>query len=280
MSMIKKISILIIALVGIVVIGYSGVWFYTGSKIKNAVSIEQADLGDSAQDVNIENVKVTLAGFPNEFIVTWSGDIKTDDAHIHIPALQAQSWFAFGKPIKISAPLGLQVSMKDQPPVKIDNFSLDVSLPPTWPGHESGKQALSLWQTENEQLTINDLHLASETIGFNLNSSGYLTLDKNLQPAGVIQIKFNDISFIEKKKVELKAYIEQNHETMTKDDKKKVLRQMATLAAFTSAKDMEYTIKILKNSVYISFLKLMQFPFINWPDPFSESANAMGISAP
>ena len=210
---------------------------------------------------------MTLAGFPNEFEITWSGDIQTSEGTLNIPALRAKSWFAFGKPVNFNAPQGFQINVENQEPIKIDHFNLDLTMPPNWPGYNAGKAGLALWQSLNEQLMISNFNLASTSIGFDVSADGYMTLDRNLQPAGVIQLKFNDISYIEKKKLEIKEKIEQGAANLTDEEKKAILRQMATLAAFTSAQDMNYTIKILKNSVFISFLKLMQFPHVNWPEP-------------
>ncbi len=281
MAILKKISLVIIALIALAGIGYTATWFYIGSKIKSTVSLEKSDVLQNNPDLKVENVNVNLTGFPDKFIVTWSGNVSTNEGRLDIPELNIKrTWFGIDKTINLNAPHGFQINVENQEPIKIDHFNLNLTMPPNWPGYHAGKAGLAIWQSLNEQLMISNFNLASSSIGFDVSADGYMTLDRNLQPAGVIQLKFNDISYIEKKKLEIKEKIEQGAANLTDEEKKTILRQMATLAAFTSAQDMNYTIKILKNSVFISFLKLMQFPHVNWPEPNATMPAANVQAAP
>jgi|GEM_PF-2969951 len=270
----KALKILTIIVVSLGLI-YTSAWYYFGFKIKDAVSISQQDIDKTGQNITLVNSNTTLKGFPNQFNITWSGQLDASNGSLIIPAIRAKGWFVPGKPLDISAPQGIEVRTKTSAPVKLDRMDLSLTIPKNWPGHTAGAAKLSQWQTMQEKLEIHNFQLIFKDIGFHLITNGYIQLDKKLQPAGIFTLKLADVTYIEKKKEEIKSRL-QTDASLTETQKKNLKRQYGTFAMLTSAKELEYKIRIRNNAIFLSFLKVMSFPFITWPEPVM--ANMYGSS--
>tara|TARA_R110002126_G_scaffold13118_1_gene56280 strand:- start:522273 stop:523157 length:885 start_codon:yes stop_codon:yes gene_type:complete len=271
----KILTIIIVAL-GLT---YTATWYYFGSKIKDAVGITQEDIDKTGQKITLTNSKTTLKGFPKKFNVTWSGQLDAANGSLIVPAIRAKGWFVPGQALDISAPQGIEIRTKDSAPVKLDRMDLSLTVPKNWPGHAAGATRLGQWQTMQEQLDIHNFQLIFKDIGFHVMANGYVQLDRNLQPAGIFTLKLADVTYLEQKKEEVKSRL-QSEETLSDRQKANLKRQYGTLSMLTSAKDLEYKIRVRNNSIFLSFLKVMSFPMIQWPEPIFANAVNTSLTAP
>jgi hypothetical protein len=276
MNKFLKILTIIVVSFGLI---YTSAWYYFGFKIKDAVGISQEDIDKTGQNITLVNSKTTLKGFPKQFNITWSGQLDASNGSLIIPAIRAKGWFVPGKPLDISAPQGIEVRTKTGEPVKLDRMDLSLTVPKHWPGHTAGAAKLTEWQAQQEQLEIHNFQLVFKDIGFHLMTNGYVQLDTKLQPAGIFTLKLADVTYIEKKKEEIKSRL-QTDTALNETQKKNLMRQYGTLSMLTSAKDLEYKIRIRNNAIFLSFLKVMSFPFITWPEPMMANTTSSSLTSP
>jgi hypothetical protein len=274
----KPLKILAIIVVALGLI-YTSTWYYFGSKIKDAVGITQEDIDKTGQKITLVNSKTTLKGFPKKFNITWSGQLDAANGSLIIPAIRAKGWFVPGQILDVSAPQGIEIRTKNADPVKLDRMDLSLTVPKNWPGHTAGSASLSQWQALQEQLEIHSFQLIFKDIGFHLMANGYAQLDRKLQPAGIFTLKLADVTYIEKKREDIKTRL-QTDTTLTDRQKANLKRQYGMFSMLTSAKDLEYKIRIRNNSIFLSFLKVMSFPMIKWPEPIFANATNTSLSAP
>jgi hypothetical protein len=242
---------------------YTGAWFYIGGQIKTAISSQEDILKESIPNVVLENVQTTLSGFPKEFIITWAGDVKSENINVTIPLIRVKGWFAPGRPIDLSTPQGFTTHVKGLDPVTVDRFDVSVTLPKNWPGQDAGEAAIAQWQTMQEKLEIHNFEFSFKGKGMHLKSNGYITLDNRLQPAGIVTLILDDVSYVENMNERLKAQFEANKD-MSAPQKKKMAQKIGLLSMITSAKDLSYTLRIVNNAVYLSFLKILPFKTFDW----------------
>jgi hypothetical protein len=242
---------------------YIGAWYYIGSQIKNAIASQEQVLKKNMPNAVVQNVKTTLSGFPKEFIVTWAGDIKSEALDVTIPLIRIKSWFTSGKPIDLSTPQGFSTRIEGLDPFTVERFDISVTMPKSWPGEDAGIAAIKQWQEMQENLEIHNFEFALKESGLNLKSNGYMTLDSRLQPAGIINLVLDDVSYIEDMSDRLKAELQTNKD-ISLAEKKKLAQKIMALTMITSAKDLNYTLRIVNNAVYLSFLKIMPFKHFDW----------------
>ena len=195
--------------------------------------------------------------------MTWAGDIKSQDVSISIPLIRIKGWFAPGRPLDLSAPQGISTQLKGLDPFSVDRIDISVTLPKNWPGQDAGQAAIAQWQELQENLEIHNFEFSLKDKGLQLKSNGYITLDNRLQPAGIINLVLDEVGYIVEMNNRLKAKFEAG-ENMTPAQKKKLAQKIGMLTMITSAEDLSYTLRIVNNAVYLSFLKLMPFKFIDW----------------
>ena len=266
----QKFLITFLAVLLLISAAYTGVWFYFGSKISGIVEKSISNIGEDDPNLTLVNSKVSLKGFPKEFVVSWQGDIQLPQGTLKVPNLKAKGWFVPGSPIDVSTPQGMHVKTSDGTEHKLDRLNLSLTMPKNWPGATAGIQALSEWQKTQEKVDIHKFEILMDEKGFHLHANGYLTLDKRLQPAGIIKLQFADVRLIEDKKKSLQEEIKTNKDLDDKQ-KKKMFQQIGTLSALTSTEDMSYTLRILNNTIKLSIIPLTKFPVIRWPDKQAEN---------
>lgn len=267
-----KIFVLIFAVLGI---AYTSVWFYTGTQIKKAIIFEP-QLSEAGQPlISFENQKASLSGFPKEFRLTWSGTIITPTHKIDIPKLTGKSWFAQGNPIRIQAPDGIKVSSAaNEQPFEIERFDIVFTIPKNWPGFKAYKTDIGHWQSLNEQFTLDRFNMVMKDVGLTVSADGYMTLDKKLQPAGVVNVKLDDIRLIKDRVESIKTRL-QNDKNLSKTEQKQLIQQMAVFSTLLQTSDEKHTIRVLDNSIRYSFFRLKQFPMIEWEEAKADTPTTL-----
>ncbi len=127
-----------------------------------------------------------VTGYPYPPRIEYSGQIVTNRGIFTIPRMSIQYLLPF-RHFEIILPSGMTFTENwINASFELDTFFVKGKLPDNWPGRVHSTSIAS-WQQRGESFDIQRLYMKKGS--FQLDASGFIGLDRTLQPTGVIETK-------------------------------------------------------------------------------------------
>lgn len=257
----SKLVIASFTFVAILICTYTALWMFAASKINAALPI----LNETARNENIEitNFPVGVTGFPAWPKIEFSGEVKIikeketniliNNASININLLPTPH-------INILLPNPTIIKTADLPvDLDISEISLKIEHPEPMPWPISfDTETIQKWQQDNGKIKIQSIKIRRNN--FLIEGSGTLNLDKNMQPAMLIESHVKEIEDLfvfmaEEKILDTKSIIEIQ----------KILQIFIRTDEATGENYLPLPIRIQNSGIYAGPVRIGTINEIQWP---------------
>ncbi len=181
---------LVSALIILAFIAYGIFWAVVAREMNRHV----ADIWNNQDrfQIVIDGERPAVTGFPAPPKLVFSGSLTDRNGMIYAaPEAVYQGFPLPGLPMTFTTPQGMDFSGPVlRQPVHLDYFLLSVRIPRDLPP-EFDRASLHVWQQAGGALPVEDLRVRRASL--NLSGTGYLNLDNDLQPSGLITTKLSGL---------------------------------------------------------------------------------------
>lgn len=165
---------------------YSAGWYFMARKMNE--SIDQFYRKNALQlDINLYGPKPIVTGFPFAPIITYHKGFSTNQTNVIFRDMKITGFPIPNFPIKVTFDKGVLVKVnRTKYTMELDYAELNIDIPQSLP-KTSYYRDIERWQNQVEKVLINNIELKKETM--ELKGSGYVGLDKYLQPEMLLETK-------------------------------------------------------------------------------------------